>query len=104
MGLTTAQDLATLSSWSLLRSYQSNRVALIAVGKAIYQAIMIHGGGAPPSVIDLEQPFTAALRVDNVFKAICTSKAHANPSLHVVFARAMARYILDVEWLAVTSP
>jgi hypothetical protein len=104
MGLTTAQDLAILNSWSLLRSYQRNRVALIAVGKAIYQAITIHGAGTPPSAINLEQPFTAALRVDNVFKAICTSKGHANPSLHVVFALAMARYILDLEWPAVTSP
>jgi hypothetical protein len=104
MGLTTAQDLATLSSWSLLRSYRRNKVALIAVGKAIYQAIMIHGGGSPPSIIHLEQPLTAALRVDNVFKAICASKGHANLSLHAVFALAMARYILDFEWQAVTSP
>jgi hypothetical protein len=104
MGLTTAQDLATLRSWSLLRNYQRNKVPLLAVGKAIYQAITIHGGGAPPGAIDLERPLTAALRVDNVFKAICASKGHANPSLHPVFALAMARYILDFEWQAVTSP
>jgi hypothetical protein len=104
MGLTTAQDLAILHSWSLLRSYRRNKVPLIAVGKAVYQAITIHGGGAPPSAIGLEQPFTAALRVDNVFKAICASKSHANPSLHAVFALALARYILDFEWQTVTSP
>jgi hypothetical protein len=104
MGLTTAQDLATLNSWSLLRSYRRNKVALLAVGKATYQILRTHGGGSPPSVIDMEQPLTAALRVDNVFKAICASKGHANPSLHAVFALAMARYILDFEWQAVTSP
>jgi hypothetical protein len=104
MGLTTAQDLATLSSWSLLRSYQRNKAALLAVGKAVYQVLSLHSGGPPPSAIDMEQPLTAALRVNNVFKAICTSKGHANPSLHAVFALALARYILDFEWPAVTSP
>ena len=104
MGLTTAQDLATLSSWSLLRSYQRNKAALLAVGKAVYQVLSIHGGGPPPSAVEMEQPLTAALRVNNVFKAICTSKGHANPSLHVVFALALARYMLDFEWQAITSP
>jgi hypothetical protein len=104
MGLTTAQDLATLSSWSLLRSYRRNRIALLAVGKAIYQALVTHGGGSPPNAIDMEQPLAAALRVDNVFKAICASKGHANTSLHAVFALAMARYILDFEWQDVTGP
>jgi hypothetical protein len=104
MGLTTAQDLATLNSWSLFRSYRRNKAALLSVGKATYQLLRTHGGGPPPSATDMEQPFTAALRVDNVFKAICASKGHANPSLHAVFALVMARYILDSEWQAVTSP
>jgi hypothetical protein len=81
-----------------------NKVPLLAVGKAIYRTITVHGGGSPPGAIDLEQPLTAELRVDNVFKAICASKGHANTSLHAVFALAMARYILDFEWQAVTNP
>jgi hypothetical protein len=104
MGLTTAQDFATLNSWSLLRSYQRNKTSLLAVGKAVYQVLSIHGGGSPPSAVDMEQFLAAALRVNNVFKAICMSKGHANPSLHAVFALALARYILDFEWQAVTSP
>jgi hypothetical protein len=104
MGLTTAQDLAILSSWTLLRSYQRNKASLLAVGKSTYRALRIHSGGPPPSPINIEQPLEAALRVSNVFKAICASKAHANPSLHPVFALAMARYILDYEWQAVISP
>jgi hypothetical protein len=36
MGLTTAQDLATLHSWSLFRSYRRNKMALLAVGKVTY--------------------------------------------------------------------
>jgi hypothetical protein len=104
MGLLTAQNYGTLQSWSLLRSYRRNKVPLLAVGKATYQILRTHGGGSPPSAIDMEQPLTAALRVNNVFKAICASKGHANPSLHVVFALAMARYILDFEWQAVTTP
>jgi hypothetical protein len=104
MGLTTAQDLATLHSWSLFRSYRRNKMALLAVGKVTYQILKTHDGGSPPSATDMERPFAAALQVDNVFKAICGSKGHANPSLHASFALAMARYILDVEWPAVTSP
>jgi hypothetical protein len=104
MGLTTAHDLAILSSWSLLRSYQRNKASLLAVGKATYQALSIHGGGPPSNAINVERPFAAALRVSNVFKAICASKAHANPSLHPVFALALARHILDYEWQAITSP
>jgi hypothetical protein len=78
-------------------------VPLLAVSKAIYRTITVHGEGSLPGGIDLEQPLTVALRVDNVFKAICASKGHANTSLHAVFALAMARYILDFEWQAVTN-
>jgi hypothetical protein len=44
------------------------------------------------------------LRGNTVFKGICTGKGHANPALYEVFARAMARYIIDFEWAAITGP
>ena len=103
MGLATAQDLAVLQSWSLGRSYHRNKVALLAVGQTVYQALRAFGGEPPPSANDLEEPFAAALRVNSAFKAICAGKGHANPGLHAVFARALARYILDFEWQAITS-
>jgi hypothetical protein len=103
MGLTTAQDLAVLESWSLARNYTNNKAPLLAVGKAVYQALYIYGGELAPHAADLEEPLTAALRVNDTFKTICASKGHANPALHAVFAQAMARYILDFEWQAIIS-
>jgi len=97
MGLTTAQDLAVLDDWGLIRDYHTNKVALLSVGQAVFQAFSALG--APPqSAAEMEQPLTATLRGNTVFQAICTSKGHANPALYEVFARALARYIIDFEW------
>ena len=104
MALTTALDLATLGSWNLLTDYGTNKAVFIAVGKAIYQAITTYNQGSPIGLVDLERPLAAALRVNNIFKTICASKWHANPSLHAVFALALARYIIDYEWQNITSP
>jgi hypothetical protein len=103
MGLTTAQDFAVLNSWGFLKDYSNNQVALLAVGKTVFQAIRAFTSW-PPQAIDVERPFAAALRVTDVFKAICASKAHANPALYAVFALAFARYMLDFEWQVIAGP
>jgi len=104
MALTTAQDLATLNSWSLLTDYTSNKTEFVAVGKIVYQALTGHGGSPPSGPNDLEQPLTLALQVTNIFKMVCTAKQHARPILYDLFALSLARYILDNEWTEVTKP
>lgn len=104
MALTTATDLATLSSWNLFRDYQRNKAAFVAVGRVVYRTLVTYGGVPPRGPIDLEQPLAAALRVTLIFKMVCAAKPHARPSLYVVFSLALARYILDNEWAVVTSP
>jgi hypothetical protein len=103
MGLTQALDFEMLKSWSLLKDYANNKEALIAVGKAVYQTLRIHGGEPPPTPADLERAFVVSLSVTSVFKEICERKRHALPELHLVFAEGLARYILDNEWQAITS-
>ena len=98
---TTALDLATLNHWQLLPRYTRNKTEFVAVGKIVYQALTAYGG--PPSgPIDLEQSLALALQVSNVFKNACPN--HVPPILYPVFALALARYILDNEWIAVSHP
>jgi hypothetical protein len=104
MGLTTALDLATLQSWSLITDYTGNQPALIEVAKSVYQALRTFNPGAPINPIDLERPLGAALQVNAVFKGLCAAKRHAWPALHPSFASAMARYLIDYEWHRVTGP
>jgi hypothetical protein len=103
MGLTTAQDLAVLEDWGLIRDYNRNKDVLLAVGRGLYHGLRYYGSEPPPSPGDLEQVFILALEATTVFKIICASKGHANPTLHVVFARAMARHILDTDWQSIIS-
>jgi hypothetical protein len=104
MALTTAQDLATLQSWNLLNDYQRNKAAFIAVAKVVYQTLVNYGGAPPQGPIDIEQPLAAALRVTTIFHRVCAAKRHARPSLYAIFARALARYILDTEWGRIINP
>jgi hypothetical protein len=104
VGLTTALDLATLSSLNWLIDYANNKTAFNAVGKVVYQVLMSHSGSAPTGPHMLEQPLMVALQVNNTFKAVCASKAHINPIMYPTFALALARYILDNEWTDITSP
>jgi hypothetical protein len=98
MGLTTAPNLATLQSWSLLVEYTGNTATLVAVGKVVYQALRAFNQGSPISPADLEQPLAVALRVSTVFKTGCAAKRHAWPLLHSVFSLALARYVIDYQW------
>jgi len=103
MSLTTPQDEGILKSWSLEKDYANNKDSLLDVGRIVYQALYAFGGEPPPTPEDLEGPLIAALRVNNVFKAICISKGHARPALYPVFARAIARHMLDYEWQVITK-
>jgi len=104
MGLTTAQDLEALNSWSILRDYANNQEALLTAGKVAYQMLRYFGGEPPPSAGDLEQPLKLALQATGTFKTICATKRHANPALYAVFALALARYMLDFDWRSIASP
>ena len=106
MPLTTAVDLANLHSWSWIRDYtrRRNKTAFIQVGKIVYQTLVSHGGSPPTGPNVVEQPLTTALRVSNVFKILCSTKAHANPALYPTFASLLAKYILDNEWHEIIRP
>ena len=100
MPLATTQDIALLTGWNLLSAYVNNKAALVAVGNAVYQALNTYV--SPLVANDVERPLIAALLTNTVFRGICFSKQHARPSLHPAFAGALARYMLDTEWTAIT--
>jgi hypothetical protein len=104
----SAQDLAILQSWSFLADYTRNRArardACLDVAKAVYQALRTHNQGAPIVPNGFVRPLAAALRANVSFQAMCQARGHASPSLHPVFALAMAQYIVDFEWNQITSP
>lgn len=106
MPLTTAMDLAILSSWNWVRDYARtrNKTAFIQVGKIVYQTLTPHGGSPPSGPNAVEQPLSTALRVANIFKILCQAKPHANPTFYPIFAESLTRYILDNEWNEIIKP
>jgi hypothetical protein len=104
MGLTTALDLATFGSWNLVTDFTGNKATFIAVGQAVYQALRVFSQNVSISPMDLERPLAAALQTNMVFKTVCAAKRHAWAALYGSFASALARYLIDCEWQAVTRP
>ena len=104
MALTTAADLLTLSSRSFLTDYTTNKNLFIAVGKIVYQTLLTFGGNPGPTPVDMEQPLEVALRSTSVFKTVCAAKLHANPVFYPIFARALARYMMDNDWGDIITP
>jgi hypothetical protein len=98
MPLATANDIANLKGWSFLNDYGKNRNALIVVGMNTYRNLTLAGGVPPNGPSDVEGPLIAALLGSAVFRSLCYSKKYARPTLHLSFARSMARYMLDNEW------
>jgi hypothetical protein len=106
MALTTQQDIATLDSWSWLRDYTSNKPAFIDLSRITYEVLSKYAANPKPPLgpDDMEEPLTVAIRVSNVFKLLCVAKPHASPALHPVFARLLAKYIIDFEWARISRP
>jgi hypothetical protein len=106
MALTTPQDITTLDSWSWLRDYAANKTAFIDLARIIYQLFAKYAANPRPPLgpDDLEEPLTMAIRTSNIFKLLCVAKPHARPSLHAVFARLLAKYIIDCDWVTITRP
>lgn len=103
MALTTAQDQQTLSSWNLSTDYQNHRKELIEVARIVYRTISSILNGQPQP-IDCEDALTDALLGTTIFAGILARKRHAAPSLHLPFARAMARHLLDTDWSDIIKP
>lgn len=103
MALLTSQDQQTLSSWSFLADYQNHRVDLVDVARSVYRTVSVIYN-ASPQPVDCEDALTASLLRISLFAGILRKKRHASPSLHSVFARAMARYLLDNDWNDIVHP
>lgn len=104
MGLTTAQDVYNLDTWSWLQDYRRNKKAFIDVARIVYHVLTKHSGIPPNGPAELEQPLGRALMTCDIYKTLWVSKWHAIPALYPVFANLLARYILDDEWPNVIKP
>ena len=109
MALTTPLDLATLRSWSWLRDYGANKTAFTDIARIVYQVLDKYAVKSPnyPLALgpdDLLGPLSAAIQTCDMFKILCVSKQHASPVLYRVFARTLAKYIIDNEWGTITVP
>ena len=104
MALTTQQDITTLDSWSWLRDYTANKPAFIDLARIIYQVLAKFAANPNPPLgpDDMEEPLTIAIRTSNIFRLLCAAKLHASPALHPVFARLLAKYIIDFEWVSIS--
>jgi hypothetical protein len=107
MALTTPLDKIMLGSWSWLRDYTANKTAFIDLARIVYEVLAkyaVKSYNSPLGPDDVEGPLTAAIQTCNIFKLLCTTKQHARPGLYPVFARTLAKYIIDNEWVAITRP
>ena len=94
MNLVTSEDDEILEAWNLKRFYQNNTSALIEIARIVRN--VLDAMGAPTDAANLEPHLTIALQAINIFKSICAYEApFVAPSVYPVFARALARYILD---------
>lgn len=105
MALTTPQDIATLNSWSWLKDYTANKAAFIDFARILYQVFAKYAAASPPiGPDDMEGPLTVAIQTCDIFKQLCATKKHARPDLYPVFARLLAKYIIDHEWATIIGP
>lgn len=103
MPLSTNRDLQTLSNWTFLVDYGNNRAQLVEVAR-IVQRTVAKLLSASPSAADCEDSLASSLLTTRVFAKILANKPHARPVLYLVFAKAMARHILDNDWSDIVRP
>ena len=99
--LSTHEDQQMLKDWSFLRLYQHNWTMLVQVGKRAYYRLKTFSGAPIIFPQDVEELLTYMLLHTNVFYKACRSKWHVSPTEYPKFALAMARHILDHDWLLV---
>jgi hypothetical protein len=106
MALTTPHEIATLNSWSWLRDYRANRATFIDFARILYQVFAKYAASASPPIgpDEMEGPLTVAIQTCDIFKHLCATKQHARPDLYPVFARLLAKYIIDHEWPIIIGP
>ena len=103
MALTTLPDILTLSGWSWLRDYTANKTAFIDLARIVYQ-VLANYAVFPLGPDDMADHLTVAIQTCDIFKHLCVAKPHARPDLYPVFARLLAKYIIDDEWVIITRP
>lgn len=103
MPLSTSTDHQTLSSWSFIVDYGNHRYQLVDVARIVHRTVSALLG-ASPTEADCEDSLARSLMATRVFASILARKHHARPVLHLVFAKAMARYILDNDWSDIIRP
>ena len=103
MQLTTREQFVTLQSWSFVVFYQQNRTALADLARRTYNTLRSHTGDPWVKAEVTADILVIALQGALIFIKICEEKETqgANPMLREVFARALARYIIDMDWPAI---
>ena len=103
MQLTTHLQHVMLSSWSLLVSYQQYRTELANLARITYSILKNHSGDPWLKAESTANALAISLEGTQVFSKICEEKEKqgANPLLRREFAKALARYIIDMDWPAI---
>ena len=101
MGISTAQDRSNLGSQNLYSDYQKHTADLVAVAKIVYAALLALTGSPQPN--DLEPSLTFALFRSGRFARMIRSRPHIHPSLHMPYAAALARVLLDDQWPSISN-
>ena len=104
MGLLNANDWNCLKSRKNFQAdYASYRSKWLDIAKAVYQ---VRKGFQPAPVLpsDCERDLRLALLGSVSFATYLGKQRHLPPSAYVYLALAVARYLLDYEFAAISGP
>lgn len=99
----TEFDRRLLERRSFLEGYRNNWKSLVDPARAVFRATTWVAKSSPPRPDDLVEGIALALLTNEVFKQLCWSREYPDEHLHLTFARAMARHILDSDWPVITA-
>lgn len=100
MALLTAQDATTFQSWGFPAELKKHRQAFIDTARAVHRALEPVCNPSAPQPADCEPSLAGALLATSYFTSILQGGGRklARPSIYPIFARIVARYVLDSFW------
>jgi hypothetical protein len=103
MPLLTPQEHATLNEWGFLEELVEHLKELLEVARAVYSGLSEAIG--PLDKSDLPDALRASLMASSVFGGMVKRRARdVKRDVHVAFADAMSRYLIDNHWNEIVIP
>lgn len=97
-----SSDEQVLRSWSFIRDYRGHKQVLVDLAVGVYSTVC-RLKGSPPDKPTCHDMFWKVLHASATYKNIVARKAHLKPILHETFAKKLAMYVLEENWILISS-